>query len=141
MDPALRNLLQYFEELERDDLDATVMCFTEDCVYHHPSYKGLFAGHEEDSDEWHRTVGRDELKALFELRGKQTVRHHVTAFARSGDLCFYELLAEKDGEPFSTTLAIFRVDETGRIAEYSPYPQLPPRELVGATPFTLDAPP
>jgi ketosteroid isomerase-like protein len=131
LDAALENLLTYFAALTRGDVDGAADCFTNDVVYHHPSFQNL-AGHGTDDGARHQAVGRPALKNLLQLRGDQHgVRHIVTAFARSGDLCFSEGYAEMDGEPFLSGVSVFRVDETGKIAEYQPYTHAPALPALG----------
>jgi hypothetical protein len=140
MDPALSTLLRYFEAVEQFDLDSLVQCFTEDGIYHHPSYRG-FPGHEDDDpDGWHQAVGRSELKDLFQMRGRQDAKHHVTAFAREGDICFNEGYAIVNGDPnYVSFVAIFRVNDAGLIREYQAYSHRPRRPLLGSdTPIRLE---
>jgi len=143
MDPALENLLRYFDALERYDVDEALTYFTEDVIYHHPPYgEAGHPGHEnDDPNMWHRAVGREELRKLWEFRGEYDAKHHVTAFARTGDLCFNEAFASLNGnENLASWISVFRVDDSGRIAEYQSYLQLPRRPILGSeTPITLPA--
>jgi ketosteroid isomerase-like protein len=137
MDPALSSLLRYFAALERYDLDAAAACFAEDAVYHHPPYR--FPGHEEDATQWHRAVGRENIKRLWEFRGPQDSVHHVTGFARNGNLCFNEGWSAHGGNTEAVSyVSVFRVSDDGLIAEYQTYTHFPRRPLLGAeTPITL----
>jgi hypothetical protein len=121
--PALANLLQYFAALERFDLPAAVDCFTSRVEYHHPPYPKVGSGgaHAE-GEKSHAVLGRSALTELWEGRGVQSIGHHVTAFARDGNLCFAEGWSP---EVDASWVSVFSVDESGRIDRYVPYSSSP----------------
>jgi len=137
VDPALANLLRYFDALDRFDIDGCLACFTDGVIYHHPPYGNLIP--ERKGDGWHMASGQAELRKLLEFRGPQPEKHYVTAFARDGNTCFNEGFAERqENRNAASWLTIFKVDGRGLISEYHPYSCVPGRKLLGnAVPFAL----
>jgi limonene-1,2-epoxide hydrolase len=131
-DPALANLLAYFDALERMDFDTAEQSFSADCEYHHPPYSVGHQGHEDDLD-WHVARGHDELRALWEFRGPHAPTHHVTAFARNGNVCFNEAYADLHGDStFATWVSVFTVDGEDKIVKYLSYQNLPALPVIGS---------
>jgi hypothetical protein len=133
MDPALANLLGYFEALERFDIEQAASYFTEDVIYHHPPFR--FSDYDESEEGgWHKAVGREALLRLWRRRGPQDAQHHVTAFARNGDMCFNEAWGTLEGnDQYVSFVSVFRVADDDRIAEYLSYTNHPRLPTLGAT--------
>lgn len=145
MDPALTTLLRYYDALERWDIEQGLSCFSEPCEYRHPPF--AFGG--EKPNQWTEpSTGfvlartHDDLRGIWELMrssGLDEPMFAITAFARSGPLCFCEGYGGLRGrEPSVTWLATFTVDADNRIVKYLPYRNIPPLPLLGADePLTL----
>lgn len=135
-DPALLNLLRYFGALEACDFEGALECFTDDVVYQHPPY-GVAGhpGHEgDDPVAWNEARGKTELRRMFQFRGTHPgFTHHITTFARTGDVCFHQGFARTDGVRNEMTwVSVSRVNSEGLIAEYQPYIWRASRPIIGS---------
>ena len=133
-DGALYTYIRYFGALERADWDAAVACFNPNLEYHHHPFSEVHEGHEDDT-EWHTVFGSADLRRFFEeSRGADPIPHHVTAFARTGDVCMAEgyVPGSKGREnPISSWVSLWTVDEQDRIVRYHHYLQWPAITLIG----------
>ena len=139
VDPALANLLDYFDALGRADFETAVGCFSEDGEYYHPDYGTAFPDRVSDgSGEAHFVKGRAGLLELLQLRGAQPTQHFVTAFARTGNHCFSEGHFTFAGEPRGSWVLSFSVDDHNRLRRYIPYSAIPPQPLVADRPLSKE---
>jgi ketosteroid isomerase-like protein len=131
-DPALVTLLRYFDALERYDVDEALSYFSDKCEYNHPPYSWAHPGHDDDL-EWHCARGHDELRALWAIRGPFEAKHHVTAFARNGDVCFNEAYASlEDNDQYASWVSVFTVDDDDKIVKYLSYTNMPRLPILGS---------
>ena len=81
----------------------------------------------------------DELRVLWALRWSFEDRHHVTAFARNGDICFNEAYASLgDNDRYASWVSIFTVDSDSKIVKYLSYTNMPRLPILGSdAPLTL----
>jgi len=73
-------LHRYFDALDRGDFEAAADCFSSDVLYSHPPYRHTAI----DSDRRVEFRGRDELRAAFAARGRQTFGHRILTGIQRG---------------------------------------------------------
>ena len=108
-------LERYFEALDTGAFDEAADQFSADVVYSHPPYRHTGI----DSDDRIVFHGREQLRAAFTARGKQSFDHRVVAIGRSGPFCLLEGrvegLPDGGGGSFISSLTL---DGDGRIQRY-----------------------
>ena len=132
-DGAFQNLVRYFHALEVYDIDAGLSCFSPNVEYWHHPFNEVHEGFEDD-DKWHCARGHGELRKLWEFRGPEPQAiHHLSGFARNGNLCFCEgFTPGAPGEPpVVTWISAWTVDPQNIIERYTAYIQWPSVALIG----------
>jgi hypothetical protein len=132
-DGALQTYIRYFRALEHFDVPTVLACFSPEVEYHHHPFSQVHEGFEDDT-EWHVVRGHDELRKLLEFRGPDPIAHHISAFARTGNICCAEGFTpgEPGQPPIVTWISLWTADDEDRIVKYTAYIQWPAVPLIGA---------
>jgi ketosteroid isomerase-like protein len=108
-------LVRYFEALDAGAFDEAADQFSADVVYSHPPYRHTGI----DSDDRVVFRGRDELRAAFTARGKQSFDHRVVAIGQRGPHCLLEGVVEGlAGGGDGSFISSLTLDADGRIQRY-----------------------
>ena len=132
-DGALKTYIKYFNALEVFDLDAGIACFSRDVEYWRPPLNELGEDFKDDVN-WHQIRGHEELRGIWEMRGPQPQAvHHLSGFARNGNLCFCEGFTPGDPgkPPLLSWVSVWEVDANDLIKRYMAYGQAPLVTLIG----------
>ena len=108
-------LARYFEALDRGAFDEAADQFSPDVVYSHPPYRHTGI----DSNDRVVFRGRDELRAAFNARGRQSFDHRVVTIGQRGPHALLEGVVEGlPGGGSGSFISSLTLDSDGRMQRY-----------------------